>query len=59
MLSQFPAEKEMLFPPLSMLTVLPLEGMTEVDSASMAALPVETTTEGASFVRLVVTPTFI
>ena len=67
LLSQFPEEREMLFPPLTMLAVSAEHGewsaqrgrKGSVNELDMPVLQEEVAANGARFKRIVVTPTFI
>jgi hypothetical protein len=55
LLSQFPKEKEMLFPPLTMLKVLRQEGRKQTEF-----VPTEVTApNGVTYARIAVVPTFV
>jgi hypothetical protein len=54
LLSQFPEEKEMLFPPMTMLTVQMPDGQADYGTAGEAVA-----TNGATYARIVVKPTFV
>jgi hypothetical protein len=56
LLSQFPTEKEMLFPPLTMLTVQRIEGRKNTGFSSSTE---ETAPSGAVYTRIIVVPNFI
>ena len=54
MLSQFPSEREILFPPMTLLKV----EMQASESKPQCALTPLTSPSGAEYVRIVVTPTY-
>ena len=59
LLSQYPAEKEMLFPPLTMLQLHSTRGARESQLLSRDAYAGEMTANGAEYICITVKPTFV